>query len=88
MMNLLIRLISLIVCLGLLVGGAILTYTETMKNDKFFDSFEEINNAEWIPGINETEDETEDETGDQTGDETGDETGDGTGDQTGDETNT
>ena len=92
MRNLFIRLFSFIICISLLAGGIALTIVETMSNPELMADFEEVNNAEWIPGFSDLEDEEddddqiEDENGDETGDESGDETGDEIGDEIGDET--
>ena len=51
MINLLIRILSLIICVGLLVGGAILSYNATMENDEFRSDLDDISEAQWIAGI-------------------------------------
>ncbi len=51
MKNLLIRLFSFIICLALLAGGAILTFTMTMENPDLMKDWNDISEAEWLPGI-------------------------------------
>ena len=48
MINLLIRILSFVICAGLLIGGAILSYTETMANDKFMNDLADIETADWF----------------------------------------
>lgn len=70
MMNLIIRLISFAVCVGLLIAGITLTIGQTMKNDKLWADVEQVNNAKWLPE-SETVQEEETQTpdgGDQTTD--------------------
>lgn len=54
MINLLIRILSLIICVGLLVGGAILSYNATMENDEFMSDLDDISEAQWIAGIEDS----------------------------------
>ena len=75
MKNLLIRLISFVICVGLFIAGLSLTIAETMSNEAFLKDFEEIGNAKWLPEVEKTEEEPDEEPGDETGGETGGETG-------------
>lgn len=48
MINLLIRILSFVICAGLLVGGLVLSYVETMENEKFMADLADIETAEWF----------------------------------------
>ena len=49
MINLLIRVVSWIICLGLLIGGIVLTVTATMENEEFHSDLNDISVTDWIP---------------------------------------
>ena len=51
MLNFLNRLISFVVCLGILAGGIYLSVEETRKNEEFQADIVDVEVTEWIPGI-------------------------------------
>ena len=51
MINLLIRILSFVICLGLLAGGIFLTITETMKNDEMKSDWSEAMETPWLPAV-------------------------------------
>ena len=85
MKNLLIRLISFIICVGLFIAGLALTITETISNEAFLKDFEEIGNAKWLPEVEKTEEEPEEEPVEEPEEETGDESGEESGGEIGGE---
>ena len=85
MKNLLIRLISFIICVGLFIAGLALTITETISNEAFLKDFEEIGNAKWLPEVEKTEEEPEEEPVEEPEEEPEEETGDESGEESGEE---
>ena len=66
MKNLLIRLLSFIICLGLLAGGAILSFILTMENEDLMKSWQDVQEASWLPALeNNSEGEQAPEGGEQ-----------------------
>ena len=66
MKNLLIRLLSFIICLGLLAGGAILSFILTMENEDLMKSWQDVQEASWLPALeNDSEGEQPPEGGEQ-----------------------
>ena len=66
MKNLLIRLLSFIICLGLLAGGAILSFVLTIENEDLMKSWQEVQEASWLPALeNDSEGEQTPEDGEQ-----------------------
>ena len=51
MKNLLIRLLSFIICLGLLAGGAILSFVLTIENEDLMKSWQEVQETPWLPAL-------------------------------------
>ena len=86
MKNLLIRLISFIICVGLFIAGLALTITETISNEAFLKDFEEIGNAKWLPEVEKTEEEPEEEPVEEPEEETGEESGEESGGESSEET--
>ncbi len=67
MKSLLLRLLSFIICLGLLAGGAILSFVLTMENEDLMKSWQEVQEAPWLPALdNDPEGEQTPEGGEQT----------------------
>lgn len=56
MIKLLIRILSFVICIGLLVGGAILSFNETKKNDELSADFDDIMQTPWIAGVGQNAD--------------------------------
>ena len=78
-MKLLIRFLSLIICVCLIAGGAYLAYTETMKNEEMFADWDAVMNTPFIPGTEETQPEGDEQTpeGDEQTPEGGEQTPEG-----------
>ena len=51
MKNLLIRLLSLIICLLLLAGGAFLSFILTIENEDLMKSWQEVQETPWLPAL-------------------------------------
>ena len=81
MIKLLIRLLSLVICVGLLAGGAYLAYIKTMENEEFFSDLSDIGDADWVAGVGQYDNDDETPEGDNQTPEGGDQTPEG-GDQT------
>ena len=56
MINWLIRILSLIICVALLAGGAYITYLETTENEKLASDWKEVESAEWIVTVENNSD--------------------------------
>lgn len=52
MKNLLVWILSFVICLGLLVGGILLTVQETMDNmDDISADWQDVVDTPWLPGL-------------------------------------
>ena len=62
--NLIIRLVSFVICIGLLVGGAMISFTLTKENEELQADLADIAETPLIPGIqtSSTEDSSKEET--------------------------
>ena len=58
--------LSFIICLGLLAGGAILSFILTMENEDLMKSWQDVQEASWLPALeNDSEGEQPPEGGEQ-----------------------
>lgn len=51
MMNLLIRILSFTICIGLLVGGAMLSYKKTKDNKELTADLDDVKQTPWVAAI-------------------------------------
>ena len=56
--NLIIRIVSLAICLCLLAGGAIISFNLTKENPEINEAFQKINDTPWVPGFETRPEET------------------------------
>ena len=56
--NLIIRIVSLAICLCLLAGGAIISFNLTKENPEINEAFQKINDTPWVPGFETLPEET------------------------------